>query len=311
MKEKTMNPTTIEWVLNPDGGQGYTSNPLTGCLGPKGDGINCPYCYARNLANGRLKQRYLANIDVAPRFEEDGSRFNRYEDLHNPFYPRFWPERLKDLDVKSPKGVFVCDMSDWCAPSLPTAWKEALMAAIRKNPQHRIYLLTHQPQELPQWSPFPENCWVGVTVTNKREYQQALAGLNAIEARVKYISFEPLLGPVPVLFSYAFDKNDIDWVIIGAMTGRNADLFRLARQYPGLAPAFDWKIRTLQPNRNWVADIVRAADKAHIPVFLKDNLMPLFPEALRDSESAPPLFFTPPSRLSLTNGWDYRQEMPE
>ena len=50
-----MNRTTIEWVKNPDGTQGYTWNPITGCLN------GCPYCYARKLANGRLKQRYLAN----------------------------------------------------------------------------------------------------------------------------------------------------------------------------------------------------------------------------------------------------------
>jgi len=303
-----MNPTTIEWVRNPDGSQGFTSNPFTGCLGPKGDGIHCPYCYANRLANGRLRKSYLANENVADHEFMTYSR--RIECMADPFYPRFWPERLKDF-VTAPKGIFVCNMSDWCAPWLPMAWKKALMAAIRRNPQHRIYLLTHQPQELPRWSPFPGNSFVGVTVTNKTEYLRALAYLNAIEARVKYISFEPLLEPIPLLFPCAFDQNDIDWVIIGAMTGRNADLFRLARQYPDLAPAFDGKTRTLQPNRNWVADIVNAADKAQVPVFLKDNLMPLFPEALRDSESAPPLFFTPPSRLSLTNGWDYRQEMPE
>jgi len=295
-----MNPTTIEWTLNPDSSPGFTSNPFTGCLGPKGDGINFHYCYAKKLANGRLKERYLANEHVLMPFPKtEASKSGRL----NPFYPRFWPERLKDLDVKSPKGIFVCDMADWCAPWLPMAWKEALMAAIRRNPQHRIYLLTHQPQELQKWSPFPENCFVGGTVTNKGEYPQALAGLNAIGARVKYISFEPLLGRIPVLFSYAFDKNDIQWLIIGAMTGRRNDLIQLSNRYPDLTLMPYRRMWTLQPRKEWVKEVVNAADKARIPVFLKDNLKPLFPETFRDREYAAPPFFTP--------DWDYRQEMPD
>ncbi|KKK91159.1 hypothetical protein LCGC14_2715740, partial [marine sediment metagenome] len=54
-----MNKTKIEWVKNPDGTQGYTWNPITGCLN------GCDYCYARRLANTRLKERYLANPKVA------------------------------------------------------------------------------------------------------------------------------------------------------------------------------------------------------------------------------------------------------
>ena len=51
-----MQKTKIEWVKSPNGKQGYTWNPITGCLN------GCPYCYARKLANGRLKSRYLANV---------------------------------------------------------------------------------------------------------------------------------------------------------------------------------------------------------------------------------------------------------
>ena len=50
-----MNKTSIEWVKNPDGSQGYTWNPVTGCLN------GCEYCYARRLANTRLRDRYLKN----------------------------------------------------------------------------------------------------------------------------------------------------------------------------------------------------------------------------------------------------------
>lgn len=298
-----MNPTTIEWVLNPDGTQGSTSNPFTGCLGPKGDGINCPYCYAKKLANGRLKPLYLSNFNIAG--DQSFLKENVIEHLHDPFYPRLWPERLQDLDVKSPKGIFVCDMSDWAAPWLPMAWKEDLMAAIRRNPQHRIYLLTHQPQELPTWTPFPENCWVGVTATNYDEYIKALIGLFQIEAKVKYISFEPLVEHI-IPQTYAFYNHGINWLIIGACTGKYTEMVHLSRQ-TRQQQDFEhikqfgnkW---TLQPDREWVAELIYAADKAQIPVFLKNNLKPLFPETFRDREYAAPPFFTP--------DWDYRQEMP-
>jgi len=178
-----MNLTTIRWVKNQDDSQGFTLNPFTGCLN------GCPYCYAKKLANGRLKQRYLANHNF-PNYLQVG--FPHTESaLFDPFYPRFWPERLKDLDIKSPKGIFLCDMSDWCAPWWPVAWREELMAAIRKNPQHRIYLLTHQPQELHGFSPFPENVWCGITATHPNAFIQACECLCEIKASIKFMSFQP------------------------------------------------------------------------------------------------------------------------
>lgn len=231
-----MNPTTIEWALNQDGSPGFTSNPFTGCLGPRGDGINCPYCYAKWLSNGRLKPLYLANPNVAWTYEADLPVFEAAA-TDNPFYPRFWPQRLQDLDVKSPRGIFLCDMSDWCAPWLPMAWKEELMAAIRRNPQHRFYLLTHQPQELPKWSPFPANCWVGVTATDIFSYEHALACLSHVKAKIKYLSIEPFLKHIDIRFFSdvaEFQIRGINWLIIGAMTGRKNDLVQLSSQYPHL-----------------------------------------------------------------------------
>ncbi len=301
-----MNPTTIEWALNPDGSPGFTSNPFTGCLGPRGDGINCPYCYAKNLANGRLTPLYLANRNVADKLTLAENLMGRK--YNDPFYPRFWPQRLKDFDVKSPRGIFVCDMSDWAAPWLPMAWKEDLMAAIRRNPQHRIYLLTHQPQELPRWSPYPDNCWVGVTATTDATYMAALKGLRDIQAKVKFLSIEPLLEEVINndrdhgfcnLLSYCH----ITWLIIGSMTATTDGALHLSNRYPDLTLMRYGKMWTLQPDRQWVAKIIHAADKVQIPIFLKNNLKPLFPETFRDREYAAPPFFTP--------DWDYRQEMPK
>ena len=101
-----MNHTRIEWVKNPDGTQGYTWNPITGCLN------GCPYCYARKLANGRLKQRYLANTNLAPNAKGDVAKLTisdrtaieREGDYADPFYPRFWEERL-DEPYRTPHPI--------------------------------------------------------------------------------------------------------------------------------------------------------------------------------------------------------------
>ena len=89
-----MNKTSIEWVKNPDDSQGYTWNPITGCLNHvdglcKGGGFPC---YAYRLAHGRLKSRYIANMSLPPIFKENLSTAG-----NDPFYPRFWPERVSQI----------------------------------------------------------------------------------------------------------------------------------------------------------------------------------------------------------------------
>ena len=157
-----MNRTKIEWVKNPDGTQGYTWNPITGCnnqIDGMCQGGNFP-CYAYRLANGRLKQRYLANKNTAT---------DNYDEDSYPFYPRFWEERYLDMTTQrirkhcvSPRGIFVCDMSDLFGIGIPESWTRQVLEVCRNKSRHRFYLLTKQPQNLAKFSPFPDNCWVGV-----------------------------------------------------------------------------------------------------------------------------------------------------
>ncbi|MCJ7669548.1 MAG: phage Gp37/Gp68 family protein [Dehalococcoidia bacterium] len=262
-----MNKTKIEWVKNPDGSQGYTWNPITGCLNHVNglcNGGNFP-CYAYKLANGRLKQRYLANENrglpaITPGHSEVYraalDRSNR-----DPFYPRFWGDRLsKPVESPTPqnpakrKGIFVCDMSDLFGIGIPEIWTEQVMTTIKLCPYHRFYLLTKQPQNLIKWSPFPENCWVGVTATDYWKYVDACNYLSQVKANVKFLSLEPLLSwdENPQHF---FKGSDISWLIIGQQTPVSAKT---------------------QPKIEWVREIVAAADRAGIRVFLKDNLLPCF-----------------------------------
>lgn len=247
---------------------GFTLNPITGCRNHvegmcKGGGFPC---YAYRLAHGRLKQRYLRNLDIAIQSETTGNPF------HDPFWPRFWPERLKELDryaklqsgnsgiprswyKRKPYGIFVCDMSDLFGIGIPEEWTHLIIEAIKLRPEHRFYLLTKQPENLTKFSPFPDNCWVGVTVTNEGitypdMMEQACRSLASIKASIKYISFEPLQSSI-----YKLDLLKIwgiNWVIIGSQTRPN-----------------------MYPKIEHVEEIVKAADAAGIPVFLKDNLKPL------------------------------------
>jgi protein gp37 len=275
-----MNKTSIEWVRNPDGSQGYTWNPITGCLNHinglcTGGGFPC---YAYKLANGRLKQRYLANTKLAPNAKGGVAKLSisgqtaieREGDYADPFYPRFWEERLDEpcgilkdelsYDPRSirPKGIFVCDMSDLFGVGIPKQWTHSVMNFIEACPQHRFYLVTKQPQNLIKFSPVPENCWVGVTATNHEMVAKAVHYLFDIEAKVKFISLEPLLGQLDIWgagfcgVGLPCEWERINWLIIGAQTNPYKP-----------------------PEISWVREIVEAADKAGIPVFLKDNLRPL------------------------------------
>jgi len=188
-----MHKSKIEWVLNPDNKTlGYVWNPITGCLN------GCEYCWAYKLANGRLKNRYLANHNMVP-FEniedEDGSDHWQF---HDPFYPRFWRNKWLDLTWQSRRGIFVCSMSDLFGIGIPEQWTQEIMDYIQVYPRCRFYLLTKQPQNLPKWSPFPPNCYIGVSVTNQEMFDKAIHYLKMIDAKVKFLSFEPLLERINI-----------------------------------------------------------------------------------------------------------------
>jgi len=256
-----LNQTDIEWVRNPGGTPGYTLNPITGCLNHvngmcKGGGFPC---YAYRLANGRLRKRYLANNNLAPTIGDGPTPYNtsRLIDSLDPFYPRFWPERIlqpaKGLSAylkTKRKGIFVCDMSDLFGIGIPEDWTRQVLEQIKVFSQHRFYLLTKQPQNLIKFSPFPPNCWVGVTATNWLAFSDALGHLATVKAKVKFLSFEPLLERIQFdMMQELLFPRVINWVIIGAQT----------KPYK-------------PPKIEWVREIVEAADRAGIPVFQKNNL---------------------------------------
>jgi len=256
-EENKIQKTKIEWVKSPDGSKGMSWNPITGCLN------GCEYCYARQLANGRLRARYMANDNIATTLTgKDLVELHRA--YCNPFYPRFWPEKLQELLTRNsivsahqpkPRGIFVCSMSDLFGIGVPEEWTRQIIQAITDNAYDRFYLLTKQPQNLPSWSPFPSNCGVGVTATNQQQHNEAVVVLSGIKAGFKFISHEPLLGHISLHSPYS-PADAYDWDIIGSQTK------------PYRPPAI-----------SDVREIVEACDKASLPVFLKNSLKPLIQEA--------------------------------
>lgn len=180
-------------------------------------------------------------------------------------YKRFkWPERLEFQyahlrheigKIKKPSKIFIGSTMELFGEWIKYEWVRDIFEAITHYPQHTFIFLTKQPQNLQKWSPFPDNCWIGVSATNHEQYKTGLFYLRDVKASVRFSSFEPLLHRIDV--SYGL----LDWVIIGQQTPVRA---------------------ATTPKVEWIREIVEAADKARVPVFLKDNLKNLiFTEGIK------------------------------
>ena len=208
-----MQKSKIEWT-------DYTINPVKG-LCP----MACSYCYAR-----RMYKRF--HWDETVRFEPEQAFVDAFNALAG-----------SKIFVGSTMELF----GDWVKPN----WLEQVMGWPKALPNKTFIFLTKQPQNLIKWSPFPDNCRVGVSATNSEHAVRAMTELDFIKARVKFLSLEPLLdNDGYTLWKYISFKK-INWLIIGQQT-----------------PV---KLSTM-PKLEWIKEIVDAADKAQIPVFLKNNL---------------------------------------
>lgn len=221
-----MNKTKIEWC-------DYTINPVKG-LCP----VGCSYCYARAMYH-RYKWepaiRYQGEIEHAPML--------------------YWSGIEK---LKRPSRMFVGSTMELFGEWIKVTWLWDIFDCIKRFPQHTFIFLTKRPENLSQFSPFPENCWVGCSCTDQKMFTVAADYLAFIDAPVKFISFEPLLGQINYGGTACQEMllAGINWIIIGQQTPVR---------------------KSTTPQLEWVRDIVQAAGQAGIPVFLKDNLKSLIP----------------------------------
>lgn len=139
---------------------------------------------------------------------------------------------------------------DWIKPE----WMKDILFYCSRRPEVTWIFLTKQPQNLIKWSPFPENVWIGASATDMYSGFLALEYLRLVQVPVKFLSCEPLMGSVSLTAS-DFKCAGISWLIIGQLTPASAKT---------------------QPRIEWVKEIVDAADKERIPVFLKGNIYSIF-----------------------------------
>lgn len=180
----------IEWT-------DATWNPVTGC-----DKISpgCKHCYAERMA---VRLQAMGQPNYA-----------------NAFRLTLQPHMLElPLRWKRPSRVFVNSMSDLFHKDVPLSFIQRVFAVMRRAHWHQYQVLTKRSDRLLELDPFLEwepQMWMGVSV-EKENYLFRIAHLRRTHARVKFLSLEPLLGPLPKL-----DLRGIDWVIVGGESGPGA-----------------------------------------------------------------------------------------
>jgi len=207
--------SAIEWTES-------TWNPLTGCtkISP-----GCQHCYAERMAK-RLQAMGQPNY-------ANGFRLTLHE--HALAAPLGW---------KKPQMIFVNSMSDLFHRDVPLDFVLQVFNVMRQAHWHTFQVLTKRSERLLALDDaidWPTNVWMGVSV-ERQDYAFRINDLRATHARVRFLSLEPLLGPLPAL-----NLAGIDWVILGGESG------------PGARP--------LDPA--WVTDVRDQCLSAGVPFFFK------------------------------------------
>ncbi|MFD3484952.1 DUF5131 family protein [Streptomyces sp. NPDC058665] len=197
--------SAIEWTE-------ATWNPTTGC-----DRVSagCDNCYALTLAK-RLKAMGAA------KYQNDGDSRTSGPGFDVTLHP-------DALDVpygwKSPRTVFVNSMSDLFHARVPLDFVRQVFAVMADTPQHTYQILTKRARRLRQIADrldWPPNVWMGVSVESEKELPR-VDDLLQVPAAVRFLSCEPLIGPLPGL-----DVSGIDWVIVGGESGPGARTMDIA-----------------------------------------------------------------------------------
>lgn len=252
-----MDKTKIDWCDS-------TWNPVTGCF------HGCEYCYARRIAKrfGGASETHC-NETVGTECQWETSAEGKIHVLGEPIYdydygrnapypyefdPTFHKYRLNEYQNKKGRNIFACSMADLFGEWVPDEWIEEVFAACEKAPQHNYLFLTKNPKRyekiLDQY--MTPNMWFGWSQTGPMGNKCDFSTHHSIKT---FISIEPLLEPFK-----EFHIKGVDWVIIGAETGRRKN--------------------KVVPKREWIEDIVNECREVNIPVFMKSSLANVWGEPL-------------------------------
>lgn len=210
-----MAQTRIEWTE-------LTWNPTTGCNKVS---QGCKFCYAEVMAR-RLKAMGLEKY-------QNGFELTLHEDALK--IPYTW---------KQPKIVFVNSMSDLFHKDIPVEFIQRVFKVMNDNPQHVFQVLTKRADILLKYHKeldWTHNVWMGVSVEDSKSLGR-IDLLRRTRAKVKFLSCEPLIGPLSNL-----NLKKIDWVIVGGESGRRP--------------------RPMKPE--WVFEIHNKCIEAKVPFFFK------------------------------------------
>jgi len=227
--------STIEWTQS-------TWNPVVGCS-KVSDG--CANCYAERMAK-RLAAMARAKVDAGQPAGRTGNYAKVINDKGRWNGEMYLDESaLEDpLGWRLPRVIFVNSMSDLFHENVPLWFVRRVFDVMRRCPQHTFQILTKRPQRAAQYSPelsWTNNVWMGTSVENATVTDR-VGHLRRTGARIKFLSVEPLLGPIPRL-----PLTGIDWVIVGGESG------------PGARPM----------NPDWVRQIRDRCVSRQVPFFFK------------------------------------------
>ena len=195
-------------------------------------------------------------------------RFHMIDDFEKPEY---FPRKLRLMEKKRPQNFLLTGMSDFSL--WRPEWREKIFSKMSQNPQHQYLFLTKRP-EMIQFSTALDNAWFGVTVTASKEKERIQALREHIQGGHYHVTFEPMFDNIGDV-----DLSGVEWVVIGTETGRR-------------------KNKSVS-RPEWVWNLTDQAKALGIPVFMKEDLLPIMGEDQMIQE-LPPAFIRV---LEEQNAW--------
>ncbi len=174
-------------------------------------------------------------------------RFHMTEDFSRPEY---FPGKLRLIDRKRPQNLLLTGMSDFS--DWKPEWREEVFARIEQNPQHQYIFLTKRPEKI-RFSTELDNVWFGVTVTSAKEKGRIQAMRENIRGKHYQVSFEPMFDDIGEV-----NFTGIEWIVVGTETGRR-------------------KGKSVS-KPEWVWNLTNQAHSCGMPVFMKEDLLPVMGE---------------------------------
>lgn len=164
--------------------------------------------------------------------------------------PEYFPNKLCRMDRARPQNILLTGMSDFAEWN--PSWREEIFAKMAENPQHQYLFLTKRPENI-SFSSELDNAWFGVTVTSCKEKGRIATLREQIRSRHYHVTFEPIFDEIGLV-----NLTGIEWIVIGTETGRRK----------GKAVS----------KPEWVWSLTEQAHAQGIPVFMKEDLLPILGE---------------------------------